>query len=98
MVAISVSAEETIYYSYALFAENTDTNSIQLNMLHLTVNDDITTNDTFSSTVFNSTINGEIVDKLDHDDITSYGLETVAIIVNSDLNGVYRYSVHNYTN
>lgn len=42
--------------------------------------------------------NGEIVAKLDHDDITSYGPETVTTIVNADLNGVYRYSVHDYTN
>lgn len=39
---------------------------------------------------------GEEVVTLDHDDITSYGPETVTIITPED-NAVYRYSVYNYS-
>ncbi len=40
--------------------------------------------------------NGEVYCALDHDDIESYGPETVTIYHQTD--GVYRYSVHDYSN
>lgn len=39
---------------------------------------------------------GEIVATLDRDDTTSYGPETITITVAND--GVYKYSIHDYTN
>lgn len=62
VAVIPVSAEETTYYPYALFAANADTNSIQLNTPHLTVNGDMTTNGTFSSTAINPTLNSVITE------------------------------------
>ncbi len=41
-------------------------------------------------------VNGEAVVTLDHDDVTSYGPETVTIITPED-NAIYRYSVHNWS-
>lgn len=45
-------------------------------------------------------VDGEIMAELDLDDTSSYGPETVTMTVQADMleNGIYRYSVHDYTN
>jgi len=42
--------------------------------------------------------NGEVVARLDVDDTSSYGPETITMTLKPDLDGVYRYSVHDYSN
>jgi len=41
---------------------------------------------------------GKVVAKLDVDDINSYGPETITVTLKSDLDGIYRYSVHDFFN
>lgn len=41
-------------------------------------------------------VNGEAVVTLDHDDVTSFGPETVTVITPED-NAIYRYSVHHFS-
>ncbi len=43
--------------------------------------------------------NGEVIAKLNLDDVTSYGPETVTLTLNAELleNEVFKYSVHNFT-
>lgn len=41
---------------------------------------------------------GKVIAELDVDDTTSYGPETITITVRVDKNGLYRYSVHDYSN